>query len=140
RRMFGERTAAIDGERRFTYAEFHDRVVRQAAALRAAGLEPGDRVAVLAPNTFEMLAMHYSAPAAGLVLLALNVRLRADELAQIVQHAGARLVLYDRELADTAAAIPGVERWSMEDLDERAGAADPLAGWHVDEHDLLALN
>jgi fatty-acyl-CoA synthase len=94
RRMFGNRLAVIDGQRRFTYGEMYARVMQQAEALRASGLEPGDRVAVLAPNSCEMLELHYSVPAAGLVLLALNVRLRADELAQIVEHAGAQLLVY----------------------------------------------
>jgi fatty-acyl-CoA synthase len=140
RRMFGDRTAVIDGDRRFTYEEMYDRVARRAAALRAAGLSPGDRVAVLAPNTCEMLELHYSVPAGGLVLLALNVRLRAGELAEIVAHAGARLLLFDDELADTADAIPGIENWSMADLAERAAVVDPLAEWNADERGLLALN
>ncbi|MGE5666599.1 MAG: AMP-binding protein, partial [Betaproteobacteria bacterium] len=50
-RVFPDRTGVIDGERRFTWSEFLDRCMRLAGALRAAGVAPGDRVAVLAPNS-----------------------------------------------------------------------------------------
>src|ERR1022692_3024990 len=51
--VYRDRIAVVDGERRFTYAELNERVHRQAGALRALGVVPGDRVAVLAPNRSE---------------------------------------------------------------------------------------
>ena len=84
------RTAVVDGDVRRTYAELLERVNRLASALRARGLEHLDRVAALCPNVPELLELHFGVPAAGGVLVAINVRLSADEVAYIVEHSGAR--------------------------------------------------
>ena len=63
--VFGDRIAVIDGEVRYTYAEFLDRTERLAGALRALGVTDGARVAVLAPNTHVLLEAHYGVPLAG---------------------------------------------------------------------------
>jgi fatty-acyl-CoA synthase len=101
-RVFGDRVAVIDDDATFTYAEFSDRVNRIAGALRGIGVGAGDRVAVLAPNTHVMLALHYAVPLAGAIIVALNTRLSAAELAVIVGHAGADVLIYDRELEANA--------------------------------------
>ena len=49
--------------------------------LRGIGIQCGERVAVLAPNTHLLLEAHYGIPMAGAVLVALNMRLTADDLA-----------------------------------------------------------
>src|SRR5882672_4670597 len=71
--------AVIEGARRFTYAEFAERVERQAAALAALGVAPGDRVAVLAPNCAMALEAHFAPMRIGAVLVMLNTRLAAGE-------------------------------------------------------------
>ena len=83
------RTAIIDGVRTFTYAAMAAQVTRLAQALRARGLQPGDRVAYLAPNCAEMLVAHFAVPLAGGVLVTINTRLSAEEIAGIVEHSGA---------------------------------------------------
>ena len=55
----------VYGEQRYTYGEFATRVNRLASALRGAGLEAGDRVAVLCPNIPPMLEAHFAVPLAG---------------------------------------------------------------------------
>ena len=91
--VFGDRTAVVDGDARFTYAELHDRCQRLAGALVSLGASGGERVAVLAPNTHVLLEAHYGVPLAGAVLVALNVRLTAEELGWIVGHAGAPVLI-----------------------------------------------
>jgi fatty-acyl-CoA synthase len=140
RRMFADRLAVIDGERRFTYGQFDLRVRRTAAAFRDLGIEAGDRIAVLAPNTATMLESHFSVPLVGGVLLALNVRLSALELRRIVEHAGARLLVYDERFAELADALGDVDRLSAEELEAKAAARDPLHADLPDEASLLALN
>jgi fatty-acyl-CoA synthase len=111
--VFGERTAVVDGERRLTWAQVADRSRRLAVSIQQAGLERGDRVAVLAPNGLELLEAHFGVPAAGTVLVALNTRLHRDETAYILQHSGARLLVVDtalEELGTEAARQAGVER------------------------------
>jgi fatty-acyl-CoA synthase len=93
-----DRIAVVDGDRRFTYAGFAARVERQAAALVQLGVQPGDRVAVLAPNGVMALEAHFAPMAIGAVLVMLNTRLAAGELAWILAHCGARVLLVDPQL------------------------------------------
>ena len=96
--VYPDRTAAADGERRFTYLEFQQRVHRLASALRRHGVMPGDRVAVLAPNSMTALEPHFGVPLAGAVLVMLNIRLQARELEWILRHCGAKVLIADPEL------------------------------------------
>jgi fatty-acyl-CoA synthase len=97
---FPARVAVVDGDRRLTWAELRERARRLATALQGSGLAKDDRVAFLAPNTTELLEAHYGVPAAGGVLVAINTRLTADEIAYILGHSGARVLVVDRSLAD----------------------------------------
>lgn len=99
---FAPRPAIVDGDQRFTYAEFADRSKRLAGALHSLGVEPGDRVAALASNSHVMLEAHHGVPYAGAVLVPLNTRLSVNELVHIVGHSGARVLIATRELADQA--------------------------------------
>ncbi len=96
---FPDRLAVVDGDRRLTWSELRERARRLAVALQAGGIERGDRVAFLALNTTELLEAHYGVPAAGAVLVAINTRLTSDEIAYILRHSGARMLVVDRTLA-----------------------------------------
>jgi len=101
-KVYADREAVIDGERRFSYAEFLDRCLRLGGALRNMGVPEGGRVAVLAPNTHVLLEAHYGVPFAGAVLVALNMRLTAADLSFIVEHSGAQVLIYDFEFEGVA--------------------------------------
>jgi fatty-acyl-CoA synthase len=101
-RVYADRIAVIDGDRRFTYAEFLDRSLRLGGALRGMGIGEGSRVAVLAPNTHVLLEAHHGVPFAGAVLVALNTRLTAADHAYSVEHCDARVLIYDYEFEDVA--------------------------------------
>jgi fatty-acyl-CoA synthase len=105
--VFADRVAVIDGDEIWTYAQFADRCLRQAGLLAGLGLAPGDRVAVLAPNGHVLLESHYGVLYAGMVLVALNTRLSADELRYIIGHADCRAVIVDESLAELALAAVG---------------------------------
>ncbi len=96
--VYGDTIAVVDGGRRFTYAQFRERVHRLASALRRHGVAPGDRVAVLAPNTVAALEPHYGVPLAGAVLVMLNIRLKAQELAWMLDHCAAKVLIADPQL------------------------------------------
>src|SRR6266702_1439995 len=96
--VYREKIAVVDGERRFTYEEFNQRIHRLASALSRVGVEPGDRVAVLAPNTPMALEPHFAVPLAGAVLVMLNTRLQTSELAWILNHCGAKALIADPQL------------------------------------------
>ena len=104
---FVERSAAVypskiavrHGRRAFTYAEFHERCRRLAAALARRGIRHGDTVAIMAPNIPPMLEAHYAVPALGAVLNPLNVRLDARTIAACLVHGEAKVLLTDAEYA-----------------------------------------
>ena len=138
-------TAVVDGERRWTYSEFQDRCLRQAGMLAEFGAQPGERVAVLAPNTHLMLESHYGVLYAGCVLVALNVRLSIEELRYIVGHCDARVLLCAPELRDIGEAIAS----SLPDCRVISGGAEyesllanavPARRPVSDERSLMSLN
>ncbi|MEB2344346.1 MAG: acyl--CoA ligase family protein [Deltaproteobacteria bacterium] len=105
-RVFPEKLAVAYGERRWTWAEFGAEIARMAGALRRAGVEPGDRVAFLAPNVPELLAAHFAVLQLHAALVAINTRLQAEEVGYILEHSGAKVVIVDPELAPAVAGIP----------------------------------
>ena len=136
--VYRDRIAVVDGERRFTYAELNERVHRQASALRAMGVAPGDRVAVLAPNTAAALEAHFGVLLAGAVLVMLNTRLQAGELAWILNHCEARIAIADPQLAaglpQSVHAIADYEGWLATGECPARGTPEP------EEDGFIAIN
>src|SRR5215510_1395768 len=89
--VFPDKIAVVHGERRYTYRQLEERANRLASGLRAAGLRKLERIAIISPNTPAMLEAHFGVPAAGLVLVPINIRLNSDEIAYILQHSGAKV-------------------------------------------------
>ncbi|MFZ2158476.1 MAG: long-chain fatty acid--CoA ligase [Bradyrhizobium sp.] len=81
--------------RRHRFADFHRRTRRLAAALLAAGLKKGDRVATLCWNHYAHLECYFGIPAAGGVMHTLNLRLAPDEIGWIASHAEDRFLVVD---------------------------------------------
>jgi fatty-acyl-CoA synthase len=132
-------TAVVDGDRRFTYAEFGARVERQAAALQQLGVQSGDRVAVLAPNGAMALEAHFAPMRIGAILVMLNTRLAPGELEWILHHCGAKVLLVDPQLKPLIAnaTIPQV----IEDYEAFLGGAGASACQPVtDENACIAIN
>ncbi len=86
RRLYPEREAVVDGERRFSYAQFLGRCERWSAALQQLGVRPGDRVLVIAPNTHAMLEQFYAVPQIGAILVPVNYRLSAADFRYMIGH------------------------------------------------------
>ncbi|WP_406255048.1 FadD3 family acyl-CoA ligase [Streptomyces chartreusis] len=84
--------AVVEGRSRITYAELGARVERSAAACMANGIEPGDRVAIWAPNTLDWITAALGAVSAGAVLVPLNTRFKGGEAADVLRRSGARLL------------------------------------------------
>src|SRR5713101_3846025 len=92
--QYPRRTAVVCGKERFTYAQFAERVSRLAGALQKTGVQAGDRVAFLSTNCHRLLEAYYGVIEAGAVLLPLNIRLAPQELAYILNDAGARVLFF----------------------------------------------
>jgi fatty-acyl-CoA synthase len=96
---FRDKVAVIDGERRFTYGQLHERCWRLASALADHGVRRLDTVAILAPNVPQMIEAHFAVPMLGAVLNPLNTRLDAATIAFSLNHGRARVLIVDREFA-----------------------------------------
>jgi fatty-acyl-CoA synthase len=93
--------------RRVTYAEWDAAANRTANLLRSLGVAAGDRVAVYAGNCLEYLDVWMACGKAGAVLQNLNWRLTAGELAQLVDDAAPKVLVYSDEFAPGVAALRG---------------------------------
>ena len=150
--------AVLCGSEILTYRDVADRVGRLAAVLASLGIEPGDRVAVLHRNCHRMLEVYFGAVHAGVVLVPLNHRLTATDLAYILDDTSARLLIADTgwsALALEAIAIaqtPCTPVWSRvgEEADVSGSGLDyevlsddagkqPLPGSAADENDPAAI-
>ena len=113
--VYPDKAACIYNGGVTTYARFYERVRRHAAALQSVGVAAGDRVAYLLPNLPSMLEANFAPMGIGAVLVALNIRLSAREIAYILNHSGAKVLVFDSELADTVRQLrddcPGVETY-----------------------------
>jgi fatty-acyl-CoA synthase len=140
----GDRTAVVDGAHRWTYAELHERCRRLAGAL--APLADGRPVAVLAPNTHVLLEANFGVPWAGVPLVAVNTRLSAGEVAYILEHSRAAVLVHDPVfdglVADAVGllAVPPVLVRAGEQYEELLAAATPQAVTPSDERSLLSIN
>jgi fatty-acyl-CoA synthase len=94
----GERTRA-------SYGDVVERAERLAGALERLGVRQGDRVATFAWNTREHLEVYLAVPCMGAVLHTLNVRLFAEQLTYIVNHAEDRVILIEDSLAPVLAPL-----------------------------------
>ncbi|MBK1639816.1 hypothetical protein CKO24_12275 [Rhodothalassium salexigens DSM 2132] len=98
-------TLDLASGRRRSYAQLHERVARVAGFLRARGVGPGDRVAVLAMNSTDMLDIQFAAWRLGAAYLPINFRLTPAEIAYIVGDAGPALFIVDTAFPETVAAF-----------------------------------
>jgi 3-(methylthio)propionyl---CoA ligase len=121
-RIYPDRVAVIHGARQFTYAQFLERSRRLASALARAGVGKGDTVAIMAPNTPQMLEAHYAVPMLGAVLCSINIRLDAGAIAFILRHSETKVVLTDTEFAAVMAPAVADSGLLVVDIDDAGGA------------------
>jgi fatty-acyl-CoA synthase len=134
RRLFPDRVGVIDGDERWTYAEFGGRVDRLAHALRDhLGVRPGDRVAWLCGNTHELLEAYYGVLLAGGILLPLNIRLAPAESRFVIDDAGATLLFRHPDQPDVEHPVRTILLGDEYEELLAAQPPDPFATPDVDE-------
>ncbi len=155
RRLHPHKEAVVDGDLRFTYAQFLDRCDRWASALQSFGVTPGDRVAYIAPNTHAHLEGYYGVPMAGAVIVPINYRLTPDDFTYLISHSGSRVVCAHGDYLDAIDSIRGQLGGVQHFVALEGGAG--RAGWldyeallsaaspnytkpPIDERALLAIN
>lgn len=117
--LFGKKVGVVSGAKRFTYSEFGERCERLASGLGAHGIQPGDRVAYLSFNTHQLLEGYYGVVMAGAIVMPLNVRLTPAELIGILNHSGARVLIFENDFAPLVEALrkacPAIEHFVTAD-------------------------
>src|SRR6185295_4426385 len=115
RTVYADREAVVDGGVRWTYRQFFERCDRWSSALQSMGVQKGDRVAYIAPNTHSNLEGYYAVPQVGAVLVPLNYRLIAEDFAYMINHSGVRVVCahpdYFEAVDSIRSRIPCVEQF-----------------------------
>lgn len=144
----GDRKAVVDGERRWTYEQLHQRCAQLAGGL--AELSSGRPVAVLAPNSHVLLESHFGVPWSGSPLIALNTRLSAPEIAYMLRHSEASVLIYDSIFADVVdqvcsqLSVPPIlvqaDDDQHSDYEQMLAAASPRHRTPTDELALLSVN
>ncbi len=120
--------AVITSERSTTYAELENAVECIAWHLLDLGLRPGDRVAIHWHNSVELVALMLGAFRGGVVAVPINPRMKAPEIAYILEHSGARLCFSEPRLAALVSGAPVTSE--LPDLTQRCEPlpdADPNA-------------
>lgn len=97
-RLFPRRPALLYRDRTVSFLELDRRANQVAHALAALGVRKGDRVALFARNAPEWVEVFFGAGKIGAVLVPVNFRLRGSEVAYVVEHSGASVLLFDAEL------------------------------------------
>ena len=95
--LYGKKIGVVDGDCRFTYAQFGERCERLAAGLLSLGVRPSDRVAYLSFNNHQLLEGYFGVLLAGAIVMPLNVRLTAAELTGIIRHAQPRVLIFESD-------------------------------------------
>jgi fatty-acyl-CoA synthase len=93
-----------------TFAELQRRVRAIGAGLDEMGIAAGERIAVVSFNAARMLELFYAATATGRIVVPINFRLKRDEVAYIVEHSGASLLVVDPDLDEALADVPAPQR------------------------------
>ncbi|MGW4058257.1 long-chain fatty acid--CoA ligase [Amycolatopsis sp. NPDC004747] len=123
-RLYAHKEVVTAGGERLTYAEVATGTRRLATALDALGVPAGARVATFASNHRRHLELYLAVPVTKRVLHPINIRLPADHLEYIVEHAEDDVVFVDRALLPriwpSAVRLPGVRHWVVlpDDSDE----------------------
>src|SRR5271170_2316294 len=125
RRLYAQREAVIDGDLRYTYEEFLARCDRWSVSLQKMGIQRGDRVAYIAPNTHAQLESFYAVPQIGAVLVPINFRLTAEDFAYILNHSGARIVCVHNDYLDM---VDGI-RPQLKTVEKFVALEGSKSGW-----------
>jgi fatty-acyl-CoA synthase len=129
--------AIVCGDTRLTYGEFGERVNRWANAMRALGVEKGERVAVLSQNCHRVLEAFFGTPLLGSILMPLNFRLVTDDFEYILNHGGAKVLIVEEGLTHLIEAIRPKLETIKHFISTASGSERAIDDW-LDYETLLA--
>ncbi len=113
--LYPDRPAFVFANDRVTHAEYLARVERLASGLAQAGVEPGDRVAISSQNNLEFVDLYGAAARLGAIVVPINWRLGAEEIAYVAGDAAPKVVIADagnqQVLQSAQSALPTIKNW-----------------------------
>jgi len=137
--------AVVDGDHRFTYAEFNGQVNRLAHGLAGLGYARGAALALASGNSADFLAVYYACAKLGVVCVPINLGWRPDEVAYVLGHSHARGIVVESQLVtamqDAVAKVPEVTDVlvaprDLESLGSHADNTEPQ--YYVEDGDALS--
>jgi acyl-CoA synthetase (AMP-forming)/AMP-acid ligase II len=148
--VYGERIGVVDEPSppggswdSLTWHQIHQRARAQAAGLDRLGVGRGARVAIVSPNAARFLVSFFGISGFGRVLVPINFRLKAEEIAYIVEHSGASVLLVDAELDEALATVDAKHRFvlgSSTDAELFPEGSEPEPWEDPDENDTATIN
>jgi fatty-acyl-CoA synthase len=99
--LYKSKIGIVDGDGRFTYGEYDQRINRLANALTGLGIGRGDVVSFLTYNSHQLLEAYYAVPQIDAILNPINIRLSRAEIEYILTHAGSRILCYHADFGPT---------------------------------------
>ncbi len=109
-RSYGDKTALVFQDRRFTFNELETLSNRMANALAELGIVPGDRVSLYSNNAWQWVVSYYAIAKVGAVINPINVMLTPQEVRFVLEDCGSKAIILSAEKAEaTHAAVADVE-------------------------------
>jgi acyl-CoA synthetase (AMP-forming)/AMP-acid ligase II len=149
--VYGDRPAVIDEPGvpgslgTLTYGELEARARGMALAMDELAIGHAERVAIVSPNSARFMTSYFGVSGFGRILVPINFRLTAEEIAYVVEHSGASALLYDPDLTDQVADIKVAHRFCLDGSDDAALFAPAAEGacpahWEPDEDATCSVN
>jgi len=135
-KRFGATEAISDGETRLTFLELSERIHRATRALIGSGIEPGDCVAIWAPNLIEWVICALAVHGAGAVLVPINTRFKGSEAAYVLRRSKARLLFTVSDFLGTDY-VAMLDDQNLGNLEEIIVLRGPASGVAVPIDELL---
>lgn len=111
--LYGGKIGIVDGDKRFTYAEYDQRINRFANALTSLEIGQGDVVSFITYNSHQLLEAYYAVPQVAGILNPINIRLTHHEIEYILNHAESKVLCFHWDFLSLVETlrdqIPGVE-------------------------------
>lgn len=150
--VFPDRLALVDEETapgnlgRITYGELARRSMGMAKMFDEMGIAQGERIALVSPNSGKFLVSYYGVSGYGRILVPINFRLNHDEIAYIISHSGASVLMVDPEFEEVTKGIDIKHRFVLDNIQDKelfaplAEGAEPPMPWDADEDFTCSIN
>ena len=120
--LYGDREGIIDGDKRYTYAQYDERINRFANALTRLSIERGQTVSFITYNCHQLLEAYYAVPQINAVLNPINIRLAAQEIEYILNHAESRVLCFHKDFLPLVQSmrerLSGIEHYLILEAEE----------------------